>query len=98
MRRAGGTTLVVNDILANVRHPHGIGAHIMARLLGFGVDRPKMPRVGKWMFVKDKRALAAAFRKWAGEPGLARIVVSHGDVIVDDPRKVLERAAADLGG
>ena len=36
VRRAGGTTLVVNDILANVRHPHGLGAQIMARLFGFG--------------------------------------------------------------
>lgn len=39
--RADGATLILNDILANVRHPHGIGAHIMARLLGFGVKRPR---------------------------------------------------------
>lgn len=96
VRRKSGTTLVVNDILANVRHPHGIGAHIMARLLGFGVNRPRMPRIGKRMFVKDANALASAFRSWAKEPGLERIVVSHGDVIVDSPGQVLERVAADL--
>ena len=96
VRREGGTTLVVNDILANVRHPHGIGAHIMARVLGFGVNRPQMPPVGKWLFVKDRKALAGAFRKWAKEPGLARVIVSHGDVIVDEPREVLERVAAEL--
>ncbi len=97
VRRDGGTTLIVNDILANVRHPHGIGAHIMARVLGFGVDRPSMPRVGRWFFVKDGRAQGAAFRKWSDEPDLERIIVSHGDVITDKPRKVLERVAQDFG-
>ena len=97
VRRDDRATLVVNDILANVRHPHGVGAHIMARLLGFGVKRPRMPRIGKWMFVEDGKALASAFRAWANEPGLARIVVSHGDVIAEAPRAVLERVAAELG-
>ena len=96
VRRDGRATLVVNDLLANVRHPHGIGAHIMARLLGFGVKRPRVPRIGKWMFVEDAKALASAFRAWAKEPGLARIVVSHGDVISEAPRAVLERVAAEL--
>jgi hypothetical protein len=97
VRRDGRTTLVVNDILANVGHLHGIGAHIMARALGFGVDRPSMPRVGKWFFVKDGAALGAAFRKWSEDPDLARIIVSHGDVITGDPRKVLARIAQDFG-
>lgn len=98
IRREGQTTLVLNDLLANVRHPHGIGAHIMARMLGFGVSRPMMPRVGKWMFVEDRKALAGAFRKWASEPNLTRIVVSHGDVIDDEPPAVLERIARELDG
>lgn len=96
VRREGGTTLVLNDLLANVRHPHGIGAHIMARLFGFGVKRPRMPWVGKRMFVKDAHALAGDFRRWAAEPGLKRVVVSHGDVIEADPRGVLERVAEEL--
>jgi hypothetical protein len=37
-----------------------------------------------------------ARRCWAAEPGLARIVVSHGDVITHEPRQVLERIAADI--
>ncbi|WP_192244625.1 hypothetical protein [Mesorhizobium silamurunense] len=98
IRRESGITLVINDLLANVRHPHGIGAHIMARLLGFGVSQPQIPRVVRWMFVKDKKALATAFRKWADEPDLKRVIVSHGDVIADEPRKVLQRVAADLDG
>jgi len=97
VRRDVNTTLIVNDILANVRRPHGISAHIMARLLGFGVDRPSVPRVGRWFFVKDGKALGAAFRRWSDEPDLERIIVSHGDVITKQPRKVLERVAQDFG-
>ncbi|MCF6126577.1 hypothetical protein EN904_14275 [Mesorhizobium sp. M7A.F.Ca.CA.001.07.2.1] len=46
--------------------------HIIARVLGFGVDRPSMPLVGKWFFVKDGQALGAAFRRWSDEPDLER--------------------------
>ncbi|WP_152662513.1 hypothetical protein [Devosia soli] len=67
----------------------------MARLLGFGVDHPRMPRIGKRLFVKDQAALASAFREWAKVPDLRHIVVSHGDVITD-PVPTLERAAAEL--
>jgi hypothetical protein len=95
VRRPAGLTLVVNDILANVRHPHGIGAHIMARLFGFGVKRPRMPRIIKRMIVEDTKALAADFRRWAAEPDLKRVVVSHGDVI-ENPRAALERVAKNL--
>jgi len=98
IRRSGGTTLVLNDIVANVRHPHGVGAHVMARLFGFGVSRPMTPWVVRWKIVKDRKALATAFRKWAKEPELARIVVSHGDVIASEPRVVLERMVRDLTG
>jgi hypothetical protein len=96
VRRAGGTTLVLNDMLGNVRHPHGIGAHIMARVFGFGVKRPMIPRLEKRMIVEDAGAVATAFRKWAEEPELVRIVVSHGDVITDDPGAVLKRVAGEL--
>lgn len=98
VKRGDATTLIVNDILANVRHPRGLGANIMARLFGFGVKRPRMPRIGKRLFVDDAPALSAAFRAWAREPGLVRIIVSHGDVITDDCAGVLEQAAKDLVG
>lgn len=96
VRRGDRTTLIVNDILANVRHPHGLGARIMARLFGFGVNGPQVPSTIRRMFIEDAAALAAGMRRWAAEPGLARIVVSHGDVITDRPRETLERVAADL--
>ena len=63
-----------------------------------GVSQPMMPRVARWLFVKDRLALATAFRKWAKEPELKRIVVSHGDVLDVDPQSVLNRIAQDIAG
>lgn len=96
VRRNGATTLVLNDVLANVRHPAGLGAKIMARLFGFGVKRPQVPREVKWLFLDDKRALANQFRGWAAEPGLRRIIVSHGDIIGAGAGAVLLDAASSL--
>jgi hypothetical protein len=95
VRRADGVTLILNDILANVQHPHGLGANIMARLLGFGTDRPRTARPVRRMFVADGAAVAQQFREWANLPDLRRIIVSHGDVIDESPRLALEKAAAD---
>lgn len=95
--RGGKLTLVLNDLLANVRHPKGLGAQIMARLFGFGVHHPQMPRPVRSRFVEDQGVLAAALRTWAERPELARIVPSHGEVIERDPAAALERVAAGLG-
>jgi hypothetical protein len=95
VRRRGGTTLIANDVIANVRHPGGIGAKIMARLFGFGVDRPQVPRVVKLVMVKDKGKLAEQLREWSKIPNLRRIIPSHGDMI-ERPVQVLQRMAEEL--
>lgn len=96
VKRGDGTTLILNDILSNVRHPAGIGAKIMARLMGFGVDRPRTSRPVRKMYVSDPRQLAAQFREWAAIADLRRVIVSHGDVIDVAPAAALMRAAADF--
>jgi hypothetical protein len=98
VRHGGRVTLICNDVIANVAHPHGLGAHIMGRLFGFGVSAPQVPRPIKHKMVEDAAALAGQFRVWAAEPRLARIVVSHGDVIEDDPAGVLQELAERLEG
>ena len=95
VRRDGRTTLVLNDLVSNVRHPKGLGANIMARLFGFGVHGPRMAREVKWLFVKDRKALAAQLREWAAIPDLIRIIPSHGEMI-ENPASVLNRVAEDL--
>jgi hypothetical protein len=94
--RADGTTLVVNDIIAHVAHPDGVGAQVMTRLMGFGIHHPQVPSVVKHYLVKDKAAVAAQFRRWAALPDVRRIVPSHGDVI-EQPKPALELLAESLG-
>lgn len=95
--RGAETSLIVNDVIAHVAHPHGLGAKIMARLFGFGVSEPQTPRPVKRMIVDDAAALAAQFRAWATLPGLARIIPSHGEIIDEDPAGVLRGLAGKLG-
>ncbi|MET0309749.1 MAG: hypothetical protein ABW023_13665 [Sphingomonas sp.] len=96
VRRASGLTIVANDLIANVAHPHGIGAQIMARLMGFGVSEPQIPRVVRHMIVEDKVALAHQFADWGAAPDLRRILVSHGDVIEENAAEVLRTLADAL--
>jgi hypothetical protein len=95
VRRGPRTTLILNDVISNVRHPKGLGAHIMVRLFGLGLNRPRMAREVKWLFVKDRKALAAQMRSWAAIPDLVRIIPSHGEII-DRPTEALNRVAEDL--
>jgi len=96
VERQGRVTLVLNDILANVRHPRGFGAQIMARAFGFGVHGPRMPSVCRRVYVKDAKLTAAWLEQWSRNDRLARVVVSHGDVIEDDPRGALADVAKRL--
>ena len=98
IRRTGGVTIVCNDVIGNVAHPHGLGARIMGRLMGFGVSEPQVPRIIKHRVIEDPKALAAQFRAWANEPRLIRLIVSHGDVIEQNPRQVLLKLAEKLEG
>jgi hypothetical protein len=98
VRRKSGVTIVCNDVIGNVAHPHGIGARIMGSLMGFGVSEPQVPRVIKHRVLDDPRALAGQFRDWAAEPDLIRLIVSHGDVIEENPREVLLALAEKLEG
>ncbi|NML06111.1 hypothetical protein [Sphingomonas sp. G-3-2-10] len=95
VHRADGVTLILNDIIGNVAHPHGIGANVMGRVFGFGVTGPQVPRPVRHG-LEDKALVAARFRAWAAEPELRRIIVSHGDVLDDYPGDVLLKLAERL--
>jgi hypothetical protein len=96
VRRAHGVTLICNDIIGHVTHPHGLGAQVMARLMGFGVSEPQVPRIVRRKIVVDPKALASQFRDWAALRDLRRIIVSHGDPIETKPREVLIALAEKL--
>ena len=89
-----GITLVLNDIVGNIRGAHGFGGW-MLRLMGFAGDAPHVPAPVMHAIVADKAALAAQLRRWAGMP-LKRIVVSHGQIIESDCQGELRKLAAAL--
>jgi hypothetical protein len=91
-----GVTLVLNDIVANIRDVHGFSGW-MLKLMGFAGDEPHVPITIRMMLIENKKALAAQLLRWAGIATLRRIIVSHGEIIEDDPRGVLRELAVQLG-
>jgi hypothetical protein len=66
-------------------------------MAGFAGDEPHIPSVVKMMMVDDTQALRMQLIAWTAMPTLARIVVSHGDVIEDNLRQVSRELAGSLG-
>ena len=95
VRGAKGTTLIVNDLIANLRHEHGFTGW-MLRLMGFAGDEPHIPGVRRLAMIKDSSALAAQLLAWSEISDLHCILVSHGEPIVDDPRGELRRLSESL--
>jgi hypothetical protein len=96
VRRPGGSTLIVNDIIAHVANPQGMRTWLMAALFGFGTRRPAIPRPIRAKLVEDAASLAGQFEKWAAIVGLRRIVPSHGDIIDNQPAAELDRLSRTL--
>lgn len=55
-----------------------------------------MNAIIKKLTVDDEQALSARLEAWAELPHLGRVVVSHGSIITDEPRAILERIAHEL--
>lgn len=95
VRGANGTTLVINDIIGNMRDTSGFTGWFL-RLMGFAGDRPHVPFPVKATMVDDKAALAGQLRRWAELPSLRRILVSHGSPIEQDAPRILHELAHSL--
>jgi hypothetical protein len=96
VRRRAGTTLVLNDLVGNIRDAAGIGGWLL-KLTGFAGREAQIPKPVKLAIVKDADALRDQLLAWAKLPSLVRIVVSHGDTIEDNPRQTLGDLAGTLG-
>jgi hypothetical protein len=90
-----GTTLVLNDLIFNVRKQPGVAGFLFA-LLGVTGPEAKIAKVAMKRLVDDKGALRAQLEQWANLSNLRRIIVSHGALIETDPRATLRRTAASL--
>jgi hypothetical protein len=95
VRGVNGTTLVLNDVVGNIRDATGFGGWFL-RAMGFAGDEPHVPAPVKLMMVDDKAALRMTLLEWADLESLQRILVSHGSPIEDNPRRVLRELADSL--
>jgi hypothetical protein len=96
VRSRNGTTLVLNDLVGNIRDASGIGGWLLG-LAGFAGKSPRIPRVVKWNLVKDANALRAQLLQWAEMESLKRILVSHGEPIEANPQQALRDLAGSRG-
>jgi hypothetical protein len=90
-----GATLVVNDLVGNIRDESGFGGWLL-RLFGFAGKRAQIPRVVRMALIQDKNALRDQLLRWADIESLRRILVSHGSPIVEGPRQTLRDLAHSL--
>jgi len=95
VRRPEGTTLVLNDIIGNIRHSSGFGGWILRRM-GLAGDHAQVPKPIAMLIVKSKEQLGVQLSQWAAIADLKRIIVSHGDIIDSEPREVLRELASAL--
>jgi hypothetical protein len=95
VRGSKGTTLVLNDLVGNIRDASGVGGWLLG-LAGFAGESARIPRVVKFNLVKDANALRAQLLQWAEMDSLKRILVSHGEPIEANPRQTLRGLAESL--
>lgn len=89
-----GVSLVVNEIIWNVDNRPGFGGWLM-KVTGLTKDEPQIPSVVS-LGIDDKPALRDQLQGWSQIQGLRRIIVSHGDIVEDNPAFVLRDLANRL--
>ena len=90
-----GTTLILNDIIFNLRNRPGVAGWLF-KAVGLTGDEPRIPLPIRMREVKDKYALRAELERWSRLPNLKRVIISHGEIIANDAPRVLSRIAHEL--
>jgi hypothetical protein len=94
VRSADGTTLVLNDVMFNMDTKRDPLGWFFTTVLG-SAPGPRISRLVKLLYVKDKGALRAQLEAFAATPDLVRLVVAHEKVARDAsaPQALLAAAA-----
>jgi hypothetical protein len=95
VRTPKGTTLVLNDVVGNIRDAAGFGGWLL-QIAGFAGEQAQIPAVVKMAVIDDKSALRTQLLLWSEIDTLVRILVSHGSSIEEEPRQVLRELAGSL--
>jgi hypothetical protein len=79
VRSADGVTVVLNDSVFNMDRKHDPLGFLFTTLMG-SAPGPRVSRIAKLLFIKDKPALRSDLERLARTPGLQRLVVAHEKV------------------
>lgn len=90
-----GTTLVLNDVVGNIRDAAGFGGWLL-HIAGFAGKEAQIPKVVKMAMIDDTNALRTQLLQWAEIESLKCILVAHGSPIEENPRQVLRELARSL--
>jgi hypothetical protein len=94
VRSGDRTSLVFTDTVFNMPHRPGVSGWVLKHVTQSS-GGPKVSRLAKLLMISDAAAFAAQLDSIAAQP-IARVIVSHEDIIVDDPAGALQRIAASL--
>ena len=91
-----GTTVVLNDAMFNMDRKRDPLGFFFTTLLG-SAPGPRVSRLAKLVYVKDKKALRDEFGRYAALPDLTRVIVAHEKVASGpDARASLQKAMTYL--
>ena len=93
VRHGSGTTVVINDLVMNMR-PFGGVQGLVFKLLRFTAPTPSVTLPTRLLLIKDKPGLKTLLQQLAAIPGLKRVIVSHGDVLESGAAEGLRQALA----
>lgn len=94
VRSGDRTSLVFTDSIFNMPHQPGVSGWVLKHVTQSS-GGPKVSRLARMFLIKEPSAFAAQLERLAQQP-IARIIVSHHDVITEDPAGVLTRIAASV--
>jgi len=91
-----GVSVILNDCMFNMDRKRDPLGFLFTTLLG-SAPGPRVSRLAKLVFIKDKKALRADFERFAEIPHLMRVIVAHEKVASGaDARAALLQAATYL--
>jgi hypothetical protein len=93
VRSSDGTSVVLNDVMFNMDRKKDPLGFFFTTLLG-SAPGPRVSRLAKLVYIKDKPALRADFERFAAIPDLVRVIVAHEKVASGSEAKVALLKAA----
>jgi len=95
VRHSDGASLILNDAVFNMPHLPGVVGWMLKNVTRSS-GGPTVSRIARWLLVKHKDRFREHLVRLASTPGLKRIIVSHHQMIEDDPAGTLRRLAATI--